>query len=243
LAPRRGPTALIYILPRKPSFSWNGGMYLRCSPPPGDTLPESPIPGQESGFHSNPPYSSFIKLFQGPEYPAFSRIDFRFPKEYNRTGVLILRHQAHRGVENLTNPIPRPRRQCEPGGRAGPSFVGGRESRINEDRTGVVRQHHKEDLPDVAETCPGHVTQTSEVLMPIPDPDSWRVRACGLLVALGLATADDLAASLGLPAEEIQETSETFISETQRQRGDRASPERASRRQARTAGQHHDGAR
>ena len=79
--------------------------------------------------------------------------------------------------------------------------------------------------------------------MSITDPDSWRVRACGLLVALGLATADDLAASLGLSAEEIQETSETFISETQRQRGDRASPERASRRQARTAGQHHDVAR
>jgi hypothetical protein len=79
--------------------------------------------------------------------------------------------------------------------------------------------------------------------MPIPDPDSWRVRACGLLVALGLATADDLAASLGLPAEEIQETSETFISETRRQRGNPASAERASPRQARTAGQHHDGAR
>jgi hypothetical protein len=48
--------------------------------------------------------------------------------------------------------------------------------------------------------------------MPHTDSGSWKARACGLLVALGLASAEDLAASAEIPLDDIMETYKAFKS-------------------------------
>ena len=48
--------------------------------------------------------------------------------------------------------------------------------------------------------------------MPHTDSEPWKARACGLLVALGLASAEDLAAAVGIPLDDIMETYKAFRS-------------------------------
>ena len=43
--------------------------------------------------------------------------------------------------------------------------------------------------------------------------DYWRARACGLLCALDVASAEELAETVGMPVEVILEHAEPFISE------------------------------
>jgi hypothetical protein len=72
-----------------------------------------------------------------PKYPAFYRIEFCLSRAYNRTDVMFLRRL---GVWNelRTLPVAYPVRvdSANLAGVADPSLLRGRESRINEDRTG-----------------------------------------------------------------------------------------------------------
>jgi hypothetical protein len=125
---------------------WNGGMCQRGHPRWRSLMSRgSSIPIGDRASHQNDafvPISTQVYCFR---YPAFYRMDFRFRMAYTRTDVLLAQSRVRRSSVPRTLPTEYPVRtdSASLAGVAGPSFVRGRESRINEEWTGETVLAHR----------------------------------------------------------------------------------------------------